>query len=272
MVLMAGVILLPMRVIAISGIAIVVGHHVLEGLTTGTCCLLDSLWNILYRGQPIETDWLPAGRFPILYTLIPHIGLMMLGYALGPALVRPAPQRSRFLLLSGAIATALFLLLRAANLYGNPSFGGWGDFAVQDSIEKTIVSFLNVNKYPFSFQFMLMTIGPGLMLMGWVERDRNGNRLMEAISVFGKVPFFFYLIHIPLIHLLAIAVGTISSWPTDWLFNAALPLQRNAPTEFGFGLAGTWLLTLVVVLLLYFPCRWFARLKRSSNQWWIRYL
>lgn len=282
MVLMAGVILLPMRVVVMSGFVIVVGHHVLEGLTTGTCCIVDTLWDILYRGRPIFADWLPAGQFPILYTLLPHLGVMMLGYALGPKLVQPSPERSRFLLWGGGVATALFILLRATNLYGNPSYGGWGDFVVLDSFEKTFISFLNVNKYPFSFQFLLMTIGPGLILMGWMERMKegngnrngsgNGDRIIEAISVFGRVPFFFYIVHIPLIHLLAIAVGSVLSWPTDWLFNAALPLQRQAPPEFGFGLAGTWLITVIVVLLLYFPCRWFARVKRNSNQWWIRYL
>lgn len=278
MVLMAAVTLLPMRVIAISGLVIVFGHHLLEGLTTGTCCLFDTLWKVLYRGRPITADWLPAGQFPILYTLIPHIGLMMLGYALGPKLVAPVAERSRSLLLAGGIATTLFVILRASNLYGNPSFGGWGDFAVQESIDKTIMSFLNVNKYPFSLQFMLMTIGPGLMLMGMVERTVNtdrkrmAERVLEMFSVFGRVPLFFYLIHIPLIHLLAIGVGWAMSWPTDWLFDAALPLQRQAPSEFGFGLVGTWLITIGVVALLYLPCRWFAGVKRSSDRWWTRFL
>lgn len=268
MVLMSLLVHLPLRGLAILGMATISLPHLVEGVPAETFGKLAWLWQILYGGGAIKIEVLGL-TFPILYVLIPWVGVMALGYALGFVLTRPPEPRRQWLFRIGAAMTFVFIFLRATNLYGNPE-----PFVGQATLEKSIMAFLNVAKYPASFQFLLMTIGPSLMLLAWFDRfDYRSiwGWIGQKIVVIGRVPMFYYILHLLLIHVLAIAVGFIFQQPIDWLWSQPLPLGRRTPSEYGHGLPFIYLMTVLAVILLYFPCQWFAKLKQRRKDWWLRY-
>jgi uncharacterized membrane protein len=269
MVIMSVLVRLPLKWIATIGIGMIALHNLADGISPDMFEKFSWLWMILHSGGMIKIESLGFG-FPILYSLIPWSGVMAAGYALGHILTREKERRRKWLLRLGAIMTLAFVLLRFTNLYGNP----W-PFAAQETMEKSIIAFFNVAKYPASLQFLLMTLGPALILLAWFDRFNFRSRrswLGKKILVFGRVPLFYYLLHLFTIHLLAIAVGLIYQQPIAWLWGQALPLNRPAPPEYGHGLPFIYFMTLFVVALLYFPCNWFAKLKQRRKDWWLRYL
>jgi uncharacterized membrane protein len=265
MALMALIVRLPLKLIAAFGVMLMVFHQLLAGLSPEAFGKLGWLWQMLYAGGATRNDALNL-TFPILYTLIPWVGVMAAGYALGQVLTLKPQRRRRSLLWLGGAMTLAFVVLRGANLYGDP-----GAFNPQATLAKSVIAFLNVAKYPASLQFLLMTLGPGLLLLAWFERV-GATWLARKIIVFGRVPMFYYLLHIYVIHLLAIVIGWLWRQPVHWLWDSFLPLRRNAPPEYGHGLLFVYAMTLLVVVLLYFPCRWFAEVKQRRQDWWLRYL
>lgn len=269
MVIMAFLVRLPLTGIAAFGVGMMVLHHLMDGLSPETFGKFSWLWMLLHSGGMIKIESLGFG-FPILYVLIPWSGVMAAGYALGRILTWETARRRHWLLGLGAVMTLAFILLRATNLYGDPR-----PFTLQATLEKSFIMFLNTSKYPASLQFLLMTLGPALMLLAWFDRFDFHSRLGglgQKVFVFGRVPLFFYILHLFTIHLLAIVVGLFYQQPIAWLWGQALPLDRPAPPEYGHGLPFIYFMTLFVVVLLYFPCRWFANLKQRRQDWWLRYL
>jgi uncharacterized membrane protein len=205
---------------------------------------------------------LPSGQtFFVIYPLIPWIGVMAVGWSFGRLLLRPEAERRRALLLLGAALTLGFVALRALNGYGDPA--PWSD---QGSAGRTLLSFLNTTKYPPSLQFLLMTLGPAIALLPLLERLRGP--LARAVTVFGRVPLFFYVLHLFLIHALALAVGTLAGYDPRsflrvWLF---------LPDDWGYGLPVVYLVWAGVVLALYPACRWFAGVKARRRDAWLSYL
>jgi uncharacterized membrane protein len=177
---------------------------------------------------------------------------MAAGYALGPVMQLEPRARQRTLIVLGAAVTLGFVVLRATNLYGDPK-----PWTAQATPLATLLSFINCEKYPPSLPFLMMTIGPALILLGAFEHLRG--RLADWLATFGQVPFFFYVVHIYLIH--ALAVVTVLA------LTGAL-----ARSELGFGLPAIYAVWLVVLVLLYPLCRWFAGLKERRQEWWWRYL
>jgi uncharacterized membrane protein len=198
----------------------------------------------------------------VLYPLIPWIGVMAAGYALGPIFRFDRAARMRWLLGLGAGVTAGFIALRASNLYGDPA--AW---AAHDSLLANVLSFVNCEKYPPSLLYLAMTLGPSLLLLAAFERAHG--RLADWISTFGSVPLFFYVAHLFLIHALAVlfAWGTIGD--TAWMFGST---GVGKPAGYGLGLAGIYAVWLVIIIALYPACRWFASLKRRRSEWWWSYL
>jgi hypothetical protein len=144
-----------------------------------------------------------------------------------------------------------------------------GDWNIQSTIVKTIILFFDVEKSPPSLQFLLMMIGPSLLLLAWLEREPVSNTL-RSLLVFGRVPMFFYVLHLYLIHWLAILVAAIAGQPVKWLFHGAI--FGDTPEGYGYGVGvvyGMWIATLVI---LYFPCRWFAEIKQRRRAWWMSYV
>ena len=272
MIVLAGVSKLPLPAIAVIGVGIVFGHNLLDAKVAALVPALDggfgaALWKLLYVGfsaGPIEAG--PDGPVLfILYALVPWIGTMIAGYAFGRVLVLPPEKRNRACLAIGLGAIVLFLVLRGANLYGDPR--PWGAKPPMAAW----LSFLNTTKYPASLLFLLMTLGPSIAVMPLLERARG--KAAQALTVFGRVPFFYYVLHIPLIHVLACAVSLVRTGGIDpWLF-ANHPMGNPPPPD-GYTwrlplLYGVWALA---VVLLWFPCRWFAGYKRTHDAWWLRFV
>jgi len=270
MILMAALIRLPTAVIAVFGLTIVGGHNVMDGLAPRLLPALQGswlapLWQVLYFGGPVALGK-DGPTLAVLYSIVPWIGVMALGYAFGVVmLMAPRPRRQVCLAL-GLGAIALFLVLRGFNLYGNPS--PWGG---PQSRLPPLLSFLNTNKYPASLDFLLMTLGPTIALIPLLEHAKGA--AAQVLTVFGRVPFFFYVLHIPLIHAAAILVSLLRLGEVSpWLMANHPMMPPPPPDGYTWGLGLLYLVTVGVVVALYFPCRWFEGLKHRRHEPWLSFL
>jgi uncharacterized membrane protein len=260
MVALAGLVFLPRWLVGALGVAMIAGHHVLDGIQVGDPGLLKVLWSIFHR-QGFLT--MPGGFVVlVLYPLIPWIGVMAAGYAFGPVFRLRLERRRPILIGTGLALTLAFVALRATNLYGDPQ-----PWRLQASPTFTLMSFVNCTKYPPSLLFLLMTLGPAILALELL--DRGTGRWRGPLRTFGRVPLFFYIIQWPVAHGLAVLMATFRGQPTGWMFRFP-PFQ--APPEYGSTLPEVYLVWLVVLVLLYAPCRWFAGVKRRYRWAWLSYL
>jgi uncharacterized membrane protein len=260
MMALAALVHLPRWAIAAVGVAMIAGHNTLDGIKADSFGAVAPLWNVLHK-----PGLLPLGsevKVFALYPLIPWIGVMAAGYALGPIFTRERAARVRWLCGVGAALTAGFVLLRATNLYGDPA-----PWVAHEDLLATVLSFINCEKYPPSLLYLAMTIGPALLLLAATERARG--RLANFITTFGRVPFFYYIVHLFLIHALAVLFAWAMHVDTAWLFGAFPPIK---PAGYGLGLSGIYAVWFAVVLALYPLCRWFAGIKQHRREWWWSYL
>ena len=251
MVLLALLVWLPLGAIAAVGLAVIAGHnladpHFREWAQAAETSPLGWLWQILYLGGGFRL----FGSGPpllVLYSLIPWIGVMAAGYAFGWVMLQTAEKRNRLCLAIGLGATALFLVLRGFNLYGNPY--PWGG---ADSRMPALLSFLNTNKYPASFLFLLMTLGPTIALIPVLERARGA--VARWLTVFGRVPLFYYLLHIPLIHFVAVLISMVRTpGSTGWLFTNHPMIPPDVPEGYMWSLGLLYLVTIAVVVAAVLP-------------------
>ncbi len=279
MILMAGLVKLPLSVVGTIGVVIIAAHNLmdphmgalLDGLDSNK---LSGLWKIFYVGffaGPIQFG--ADGPFlTVLYSIIPWIGVMAAGYAFGKILIAEPARRNRLCLTIGLAAIVLFLLLRGFNLYGDPR--PWHAAAQGRNGAPPMpagLSFLNCTKYPASLSFILMTLGPIIALIPLLEGMRGV--MARAIVVFGRVPFFYYMLHIPLIHTMALVVSKIRlGFVSPWLFTNHPMGNPEPPEGYTWGLPLLYLVWGIAIVLLYFPCRWFADVKTKRSDWWLRYL
>jgi uncharacterized membrane protein len=239
----------------------ILGHNLLDGLRAEQLGAAAWIWNLLH--QP---GWIKAGPgigIFALYPLLPWAGVMAAGYAMGPLFRREAEFRRRRLLVVGATVTVAFVVLRATNLYGDPA-----PWAVQQGgLLATVLSFVNCEKYPPSLLYLMMTLGPALVLLALFERARGA--VADWIITFGRVPFLYYVVHIIVIHALAVVMAWAVYDNAAWL-PGRFPAEK--PAGYGLGLPGIYAVWLLVVAALYPLCRWFAALKQSRREWWWSYL
>ena len=277
MILLAGLARLPLRAMTAVGLTIIVAHNLLDSQITDPSLgegLPGALWRILYVGfwaGPIKLG-ADGPSLTVLYSIIPWIGVMVLGYAFGEVLRNPVAERDRLCLRIGLGATALFLVLRAINHYGDPRPWHVGSVGTDGApAMPTILGFLNTTKYPASLDFLLMTLGPTIALIPLLEK--TSGRFTQAIATFGRVPFFFYVLHIPLIHALALIVSRIREGAVNpWLFANHPMGNPPAPAGYAWSLPLLYLIWAIAVALLYYPCRGFTWLKENRGQWWLKYL
>jgi uncharacterized membrane protein len=277
MVALAVLVRLPIRMVAIISVGMIVLHNAFDKVTPAAFGKLSWLWVILHQPGfvPIKP---PQIGFFVLYALIPWIGVMGAGYAFGALLQKPAEERRKTLLMLGGAMILCFVILRATNIYGNPpigfGFASPGPFAVQKTTELTIISFFNVEKYPPSLQYLLMTLGPAIMLLALFEKvnlQRGLGRLWEKVLVFGRVPMFYYILHIFLIHAMAVAAAAIMGQPIGWILHGGFE-NGPPPNGYGYGLPIVYLMWLIALVILYFPCNWYAGLKQRRKDWWLSYI
>lgn len=261
MIVLAGLIWLPLAVIAGFGGVMIAGHNLLDVYKANDLAPhWRPLWIILHELGQFE--YLPGCNFFCAYPLIPWVGVMAVGYAFGRLLEVEPARRRRVLLGLGMSLTALFVLIRLGNGYGEPKH-----WAVQPRGPIwTLMSFLDCSKYPPSLLYLLMTLGPAIVLLSFLERGLGP--LDKAILTFGRVPLFFYLLQWPIAHGLALAIAPFSGQPWQWLLGNG---PFAAPTGYGYPLPFVYLMWFVALLLLYPPCAWFAALKRRSQSKWLSY-
>jgi uncharacterized membrane protein len=267
MILMAAAVHLPVRVVGAVGLAIVALHNLTDRFAgplqqafgdSGPHWLLQ----FVYFGGAVQ---LGSSGPPllILYVLVPWIGVMMAGYAFGQVMEMPPERRRRVCFTIGLVATALFVVLRGLDVYGDPR--QWSG-----SRMPALFAFLSTTKYPASLLFLLMTLGPSIVLLALAERWRG--RLVEAVTTFGRVPLFYYLLHIPVIHIAAVIVSLVREGQVNgWLFGNHPLAAPPVPDDYSWSLGLLYLVFLASVIALYYPCRWFARLRATRRSEWLSY-
>jgi uncharacterized membrane protein len=265
MITLAGLIYLPLPFLAGLSIAIISLHNLLDGVSAERFGRAAWMWDILHQ-QDVLTFL--GVKFAIAYPVLPWIGVMAGGYCLGSVFSWDASRRQRFLKRLGFALSVAFVVVRAINIYGDPA-----PWSRQSSSMFTILSFLNTTKYPPSLDFLLMTLGPALAALGWLERFHFS--FTNPLIVFGRVPFFYYGAHLLVAHLIAIAMNFLRYGPTSFLLIAPPSMgspRELFPPDYGFPLWTVYAVWVVVLLLLYPACRWFARLKQRRHDWWLSYL
>jgi len=256
---------LPASAVTLFGVVLVATHNLFDRVTPSWFGRLAPVWTILHVQNFVSQN--PDHIVFVAYPLVPWIGVTVLGYGLGQVFDWDRDERRRFLLRAGLGLTIAFVVLRTLNAYGDPV--AWSG---QSTTVRTVLSFLNANKYPPSLDFLLMTIGPALLFLRAV--DAFTPRIFRSVLVFGRVPLFYFLLHLPLIHLAAVAVCFVRYGAVHWMFEsptlAQYPFTR--PPGWGYSLPVVYLMWIAVVVVLYPACLWFSEFKQRNPRPWVSYL
>jgi uncharacterized membrane protein len=263
MIIMAALVALPVWTLGLLGVALIAGLAALDRALPNTHGMTAEIRKAFISGGFIE---LSAGTRVILaYPILPWLGVMLAGYAFGAVWLWERRRRRLFVMTLGLALTGLFMALRLANGYGDPQ-----PWTRQTTEFFTVLSFLNCNKYPPSLLYVLMTLGPALVLLAAQDRERGP--IGSVFVTFGRVPLFYYLLHVPLIHVVAIAFALTQFGEAGFLFQHPLLGANQWPANYGYRLPVVYLITLGVVAALYPLCRWFAGIKARRRAWWMGYL
>jgi uncharacterized membrane protein len=286
MLLLAGLVFLPAPVVVIVGLVVLAGHEALQRVLVD---LLGMAGNPMPMEGPVDAltpqAWLvallragtiqfaPGVSAAVAYPVLPWFGVMALGYGLGPIWTLARSKRRLILVRLGVAGITLFITLRVLNRQGG-LLSGYGDprpWSPQGNGWFTFLSFINCWKYPPSLLYVLMTLSPAALALAWF--DRPPGRLGRVLVVFGRVPLFYYVLHLFLIHGLAVCFALDRYGQADFLFNSPVSSTPvSAPADRGYQLALVYLLWLNIVAILYWPCRWFAGVKSHHREGWLSYL
>ena len=257
MVFLSLLVFLNRMYIGAIAVLIISGHNLLDGIHAGD--FGGVWWHIAHELGSVSYG--ENNTFVVLYPLVPWIGVMAAGYCFGSLLTVEEQKRNKLLYWTGGGAIVLFIVLRLSNIYGDPSPWVKGPGLV------SFLSFLNTTKYPPSLLYLLMTLGPAIMLMPLLEGWKG--RLSKITAVFGRVPLFYYILHIYLIHGLALAGGLLLGFPASQFTDNGFSFNSNG---WGFDLPVVYGVWVLAVVLLYFPCSWFMGVKAARRKWWLSYL
>jgi uncharacterized membrane protein len=265
MIVLSALVYLPAPVVAVIGGIIIAGHNLLDGVQAAALGSLAPLWTILHAPGVVFSD----GSHLVFaaYVLIPWVGVTAVGYGLGQIFDWQPERRRRFLVRGGMASIAAFLVLRALNVYGDPA-----KWAPQKSAVFTFLSFINTTKYPPSLLFLLMTLGPALLLLRAFDAREYGDS-NPALTV-GRVPMFYYIAHVVVIHTLAFVAALVRFHDTRTVFESPT-LDRfpiTQPPGWPLSLPWIYLIWMSVLVILYPACRWYARKKLGSGNPWLSYL
>jgi len=255
---------LPLRVLAPLSVVVIALHNLADGVTAKTFGSWAPLWNLLHQPGVFQ---LGDMAFVVAYPFVPWFAVMAAGYCFGEVLSMEAGKRQRWMRNAGALLIAAFILLRGLNVYGDPQ--PWSTRIPG----MTVLSFLRTTKYPPSLLFLLMTLGPALLLLS--RFDRREWPMDHPLLVLGRVPLFFFLLHFSLAHALAFPLAFLRYGEVGFLLKP-MPSMGGAvesyPPGFGYNLLEVYLIWLLVLALSYPLCRWFAGVKARRSDWWLSYL
>lgn len=260
MVFLSALIWLPFSAILAIGLVIVAGHNLLDFAEAREQQPKGTWYNLLHQQGTVSLT--QDKQLLIYYPFLPWLGLMIMGYCFGRYYLHDVMNRHRNSILLGIILIVFFIALRWTGLYGDPQM-----WAQQRTAFYTLLSFIDTEKYPPSLLFMCMTIGPSLVILGLLG-DRQ-NKFTDAISVYGRVPLFYYILHFYLIHLLSLLAflsrGHHLSEGKEGLFKFVIPGE-------GYSLGIVYLIWLAIVVALYPLCRWYAQYKRHNRNPLLSYI
>lgn len=263
MIVLSGMVKLPLSWIVTFGGLMIITHNVFDSLKPAELGAFGPWWAVLHTGDdvPLMHGWMINPYYP----LIPWIGVMTVGYGFGKWMSMSQWRTPKRLLALGFTITIAFVVLRYSNLYGDPK-----PWQVYPDLAFTILSFLNCHKYPPSLLYLLMTLGPAIMVLALFEVVTT--HWLDFLRVFGRTPLFFYLVHLYLIHLLAILVASVDYGPVSALMGGGI-WSAEIPKDYGYGLPFVYMMWVIELLILYALCRGFENLKVSKPQWgWLNYL
>lgn len=262
MIILAALVYLSPRAILIIGLIIIFGHNAFDAIRLAPGDTGFGIWVFLMQSGFVP----PAMAVP--YSLIPWLGIFLAGYGTGTLYLKDfnPEQRRKILFNTGIAATALFIIVRAINVYGDPA-----PWVVQKNVMFTIMSFMNTTKYPVSLIFTLMTLGPVLVLLSWMEKSTN--KTLERATVFGRVPFFYYLMHFLVMHTAALILYLIISGTPFSEVNFSISQSLGGiPRGYGYTLEWTYVAWFGTILIMYPLCVWYDRYKTTHKSWWLSYL
>jgi uncharacterized membrane protein len=257
MVVLAALVWLPRPAIALAALVVIGAHNLLDAVRAEQLGSERWLWLLLH--QPGSVEPFAGAHWFILYPLIPWVAVMAAGYVLGPWALLPRNQRRRRFARLGVALIASFVLLRASNLYGDPH-----PWTAEQGLVHGVLSFLNCEKYPPSLLYLAMTLGPASCALAWMDRPLGP--WAKRVSLYGRVPLFYYVLHLYLIHAVAIAVASAD------LGSGVLTRPFLPSGALGYSLPAVYTFWAAVVVVLYPACRWFAAVKQRSHAAWMSYL
>lgn len=260
MIFLSALVYLPVRILAPLSIAVIALHNLLDPVQSAQFGAAGWLWKILHeRGVIITVFNIP---FVVAYPIIPWPAIMAAGYCCGYLFLLEPRRRQALLRQLGLGLTLAFTLIRAANIYGDPS-----RWVHQNSTLFTFLSFLNTTKYPPSLDYILMTLGPALVVLGLLEKYRIQLSDANPLLVFGRVPLFYFVLHLFVLHVSAVLLAALFRHNPTALFD-----QPPYPPEYGYSLGITYVVWLAAVAILYPLCRWFMQIKQRQRHWILSYL
>jgi uncharacterized membrane protein len=267
MVALSALVYLPWRALLGFSVLMIAAHNAFDGVGSGQLGSFGWIWKILHEGFSVVTipGWLTAF---VIYPLIPWIGVMSAGFCFGRVYDLEPQKRNRLTLALGLALTAAFVVLRFLNVYGDP-----GPWSSQPTALMTVLSFLRTAKYPPSLLYLLMTLGPSLLVLSALDRVPVVNR--NPLLVFGRVPLFYYVVHWYVLHLVAVAFAWMRYGRIDFMFSlppAVSPMPTNYPAGYGYDLWVVYLVWAAIVAALYPLCRWFAEVKARKRSPVLSYL
>ena len=259
MICLAALIFLPLRLIGLISILMIITHNLLDPIGADSLSSTSWLWKLLH--EPGSFSVFNLFEIEILYPLIPWVGVMGLGYYMGRIFILPESERRKSFLVIGLFLITAFIVLRYFNIYGDPA-----SWVIQENGLLTVMSFLNVTKYPASLLFLLMTLGACFLILGSISEEFCKNKISQIIITFGRVPFFFYVIHLPFLFALALIALYFQEGS-----QALLSFYSNR-TQHGYNIEIVYLVTGFALIILYYPCLWYGNLKARSKKWYFSYL
>jgi uncharacterized membrane protein len=273
MVALSLLIYFPTWLVTTFGVAMIAAHNLMDGFTAEQLHLPAWAWSILHTGDFINVT--ENRVFLPIYPLIPWVGVMAAGYGLGAIMLLERSKRRRTLFILGLSLTLAFIALRYVNIYGDfrsprvpAGMAVAGPWSAHADPWRTLMSFLNCQKYPPSLLFLLMTLGPAILCLAIF--DYQIGPLARFFVVFGRVPLFYYIVHWFCIKGLAIVLALHRYGRADWMYGAGNPAL--APADYGYSLGTVYAIWACLVISLWLPCYWYSEVKRRSNSWLLSYL